>query len=200
MPILVKPITDSQKQALDFISSFVRDKGYAPSLRELAEFLGTKNLSTAHYFTRQLEKKGYLKREHYKNRGITPIVQKQTVSLLGYIAAGEPIEPIEDSEPVEVPTDIKLNKNLSYYALKVKGNSMIDMGVLDNDLVLIQHQMTANNGEVVVAITENGAVLKVFRKRGGKITLEPRNKNYPVIEPQELEIRGRFVGLIRESS
>jgi len=200
MPILVKPITGRQKQALDFINSFVRDKGYAPSLRDLAEFLGTKNLSTAHYFTRQLEKKGYLKREHYKNRGITPIVQKQTVPLLGYIAAGEPIEPIEDSEPVEVPTDIKLNKNLSYYALKVKGNSMIDMGVLDNDLVLIQHQMTANNGEVVVAITENGAVLKVFRKRGGKITLEPRNKNYPVIEPQELEIRGRFVGLIRESS
>ncbi len=76
---------------------------------------------------------------------------------------------------------------------------MIDMGILDDDVVLIKHQMTAENGNVVVAITEDGATLKVYKKKGKKIILEPRNKNYPIIEPKELEIRGKFVGLIRNS-
>ncbi len=197
MPNNVKPITGRQKEVLDFINSFVRDRGYAPSLRDLAKFLGTKNLSTAQYFIEQLEKKGYLKRERHKNRGITPIAQKQTVPLLGYIAAGEPIEPIEESQPVEVPTDIKLSKNHSYYALKVKGDSMIDMGILNDDIVLIKHQMTADIGEIVVGITENGATLKKLGKRNGKIILEPRNPKHDVIIPNQLEVRGVFVDLIR---
>lgn len=197
MTISVKPITGRQKEALDFINSFVRENGYSPSLRELADFLDTKNLSTAQYFILQLEKKGYLKREHYKNRGITPIVQKQTVPLLGYIAAGEPIEPIEDSEPIEVPTNIKLNKNQSYYALKVKGDSMIDMGILDRDIVLIKHQMAADAGEVVVGITENGATLKILGYKNGKSVLIPKNTKYETIVPEQLEIRGVFAGLIR---
>lgn len=195
----VKPITGRQKQAMDYINSFVRDKGYAPSLRDLASFLGTKNLSTAQYFIRQLEQKGYLKREHYKNRGITPIIQKQTVPLLGYIAAGEPIEPIEDPEPIEVPMNIEFKKDQSYYALRVKGDSMMDMSVLDNDIVLIKHQMTADVGDVIVGITENGATLKVLGKQKGKIVLLPKNPKYETIIPEKLEIRGKFVGLIRRS-
>jgi len=197
MHITVKPITGRQKEVLDFINSFIRDNGFAPSLREVADFLDTKNLSTAQYFILQLEKKGYLKREHYKNRGITPIVQKQTVPLLGYIAAGKPIEPIEDSAPIEVPTNIKLNKGQSYYALKVKGDSMMDMGILDKDIVLIKHQMVANAGEVVVGITENGATLKVLGYKNGKPILIPRNNMYKIITPEQLEIRGVFAGLIR---
>ena len=197
MTILVKPITGRQKEALDFINSFVQDKGYAPSLRELAAFLETKNLSTAHYFVKELEKKGYLKRDHYKNRGITPIAPKQTVPLLGNIAAGEPIEPIENPEPIEVPQNIKLNAGKSYYALRVRGDSMIDMGILDNDIVLIKHQMTAENGDVVVGITEKGATLKVLKTKAGRIFLEPRNPKYQPIYPQQLEIRGIFVGLVR---
>lgn len=197
MPIKVKPITGRQKEALDFISSFVRDNGYAPSLRELATFLKTNNTSTAQYFVKELEKKGYLKRDHYKNRGITPIVQKQTVPLLGYIAAGAPIEPIEDSEPIQVPTNIKLTTNQSYYALKVKGDSMMDMGILDKDIVLIKHQMTADLGEVVVGITENGATLKILGRKNGRTVLEPKNPKYDTIVPEQLEVRGVFVGLIR---
>jgi repressor LexA len=195
-----KPLTNRQKETLDFINSFLREKGYAPSLRELADFLKTKNLSTAQYFVRELEKKGYLKRDYYKNRGITPIVQKQTVPLLGYIAAGEPIEPIEDPEPVEVPTNIKLSKNQSYYALKVKGDSMMDMGVLDNDIVLVKHQMTADIGDVVVGITEKGTTLKVLGRKNGKIVLVPKNPKYEPIYPKELEVRGVFVGLVRSEA
>lgn len=197
MPLSVKPLTNRQKEALDFINAFIRENGYSPSLRELAEFLKTENLSTAQYFIKELEKKGHLKRDPYKSRGITPTAQKQTVPVLGYIAAGEPIEPIEDSEPIQVPTNIKLNKNDSYYALKVKGDSMIDMGVLDNDVVLIKHQMTADIGDVVVGITEKGATLKILGERNGKKVLEPRNTKYDTIIPEQLEIRGVFVGLIR---
>lgn len=197
MPILVKPITGRQKEALDFINSFIRDKGYAPSLRELAAFLETKNLSTAQYFVKELEKKGYLKRDHYKNRGITPITPKQTIPLLGNIAAGEPIEPIENPEPIEVPKNIKLSAGKSYYALRVKGDSMMDMGILDDDIVLIKHQMTADIGDVVVGITEKGATLKILGRKNGRTILEPRNPKYDTIIPDQLEVRGVFVGLIR---
>lgn len=197
MPVVIKPITGRQKEVLDFIHSFVRDKGYAPSLRELADFLGTDNLSTAQYFVKQLEAKGHLKREFYKSRGIMPVTRKQTIPLLGYIAAGEPIEPIENPEPIEVPYHIRLNPNHSYYALKVKGDSMMDMGILNNDLVVIKHQMTADTGDVVVGITEKGATLKVLRRKGGQIILEPKNPKYEPIVPKELEVRGIFVGLVR---
>lgn len=197
MPLFVKPLTNRQKEALDFINAFIRENGYSPSLKELANFLETENLSTAQYYIQELEKKGYLQRDSHKNRGITTITQKQSVPLLGYIAAGEPIEPMEDSEPVQVPTNIKLDKNHSYYALRVKGDSMIDMGILDNDIVLIKHQMTAENGETVVAITENGATLKTYKKNGKKIVLESRNKSYKNIIPRELDIRGKFIGLLR---
>jgi len=197
MPILVKPITGRQKEALDFINSFIRDKGYAPSLRELAAFLKTKNLSTAQYFVRELKKKGYLKRDHYKSRGITTITPKQTIPLLGNIAAGEPIEPIENPEPIEVPQNIKLSAGKSYYALRVKGDSMMDMGILDDDIVLIKHQMTADIGDVVVGITEKGTTLKILGRKNGRTILEPRNPKYDTIIPDQLEVRGVFVGLIR---
>lgn len=193
----VKPLTEKQKGVLDFINAFIRENGYSPSLKELANFLETENLSTAQYYIQELEKKGYLQRDPHKNRGITTITQKQSVPLLGYIAAGEPIEPMEDSKLVQVSTNIKLDKNHSYYALRVKGDSMIDMGILDNDIVLIKHQMTAENGETVVAITENGATLKTYRKNGEKIVLESRNRNYKNIIPKEFDIRGKFIGLLR---
>jgi repressor LexA len=199
MGIKVKPLTNKQKDALDFVNSFLQDKGYAPSLRELAKFLDTENLSTAQYYIEELEKKGYLKRDPHKNRGIAPITQKQTVPLLGFIAAGEPIEPIENAESIQVSSNIKLNPSHSYYALKVKGDSMMDMGILDNDIVLIKHQMTADIGDTIVGITEKGATLKVLGSKNEKIILQPRNPNYEIIIPEQLEIRGKFIGLMRNA-
>lgn len=198
MPNSVKPLTEKQKRVLDFITSFIREKGYSPSLKEIAKFLGTTNLSTAQYYIEELEQKGHLKRDHYKNRGITPTNQSQTVSLLGNIAAGEPIEPIENPEEISIPENIKIDNRHSYYALRVEGNSMIDMGILDNDIVLIQHQMTAEDGDVIVGITEKGATLKVYRKKNGTVFLEPKNPKYKIIKPKKLEIRGKFIGLIRK--
>lgn len=195
----IKPLTARQRQVLNFVNSFVREKKYSPSLKEIAKELKTSNLSTAQYFIEQLRKKGYLKKDEGKTRGITPLPNPHAIPLLGYIAAGEPIEPIENPEDITVPENVKIDIRYPHYALKVKGDSMIDMGILDGDIALIRHQFIANNGDVIVAITEKGATLKVFKKEGGKIVLEPRNKDYPKIIPEQIEVRGKFIGLIRNT-
>ena len=194
----IRPLTEKQKQVLDFVEKFAQENGFAPSLREVAEFIATDNLSTAQYYIEQLTEKGYLKKDSYKSRGISPVFQKQTVQLLGFIAAGEPIEPLDNPTSITLPKDLTLDQRYPHYALRVKGDSMIDMGILSEDIVLIRHQLTANDGDVVVAVTENGATLKVFKKDKDKIRLVARNKDFPDIYPQKLEIRGRFIGLIRK--
>jgi repressor LexA len=195
-----KPLTAKQKKALDYIRNCVAHNGYAPSLKEIAKFLGTENLSTAQYYIEELLVKGHLTKDNNKSRGITPVNATFEIPLLGFIAAGEPIEPIENSENITVPESININTQSPHYALKVKGDSMMDMGILNNDIVIVKHQMTAENGDVVVAITEKGATLKVFKRVGDQIRLEARNKNFQAIIPVSLEIRGKFVGLIRPSS
>ena len=200
MQLLTKPLTEKQKEILDYIRNFYIHNGYSPILKEIAEKLGTSNISTAQYYLDQLIQKGYLTKNENKERGITPIVSPEpcpSVQLLGYIAAGSPIEPIENPLEINIPQNIKFDNKSSYYALKVKGDSMEDMNILNNDIVFIKHQLTAENGDVVVASTEKGVTLKVFRNKNGKIYLEPKNKNYQNIYPKELEIRGKMVGLTR---
>lgn len=192
-----KPITKRQKEVLNFVIRFVAKNGYSPSLQEVATYLETDNISTAQYFIQELQSKGYLRKKSNISRGISPISQSTTVPLLGIIAAGDPIEPIENPEEIAVPGSISIDSRYPHYALKIKGDSMMDMGILDGDIALIKHQLTANNGDVIVAITENGATLKVLKKNGDEIILEPRNKDYPVIYPKQLEVRGKFIGLIR---
>lgn len=195
----IKPLTGKQKETLDFINSFVMENGYSPSLQEIANHLD-KNLSTAQYFVKQLKEKGYLVKSAKKARGISPVPNQHNIPLLGYIAAGKPIEPIENPEEISIPEHIKIDPRYPHYALKVKGDSMIDMGILDDDTILIRHQMTADIGDTVVGITEKGATLKVLGRKNGKIILQPRNPKYDIIIPRELEIRGKFVGLIRNPS
>ncbi len=194
------PLTKRQRDVLNFIVRFISKNGYSPSLKDTAGFLGTENISTAQYFIQELENKGYLKKKSNISRGISTVSQKTTVPLLGFIAAGEPIEPIENPEEITIPDNISIDNRSPHYALKVKGDSMIDMGILDQDIVLIKHQFTALDGDVVVAITEKGATLKILRKNGSQIVLEARNKNYPIIIPKQLEIRGKFVGLLRKGN
>ena len=181
---------------MDFITNFTRKEGYTPTLQEIASNF-RKALPTAQHFVEELERKGYLSRLEHQTRGITPIEEGSTqIPLLGFIAAGEPIEPIENPEPIAVPRAM-VSKSGQFYALQVKGDSMIEEGILDGDTVVIQHQITAQDGDTIVAITERGATLKILRKRNDKVYLEPRNEKLENIYPEELEIRGRFVGLIR---
>lgn len=189
-------LTPKQKLVLEFIKSFSSDKDYAPSLQEIANYL-ERSLSTAQHYVEELKQKGYLQKQENIARGIiaTDNTSKQ-IFKLGYIAAGNPIEPIENPEPLSVP-DYIIKSPGNYYALEVKGTSMIDDNILDGDLIVIRHQNTAENGDRVVAITEKGATIKIFRKRGKNIYLEPRNSSLKPIFPEELEIRGVFCGLIR---
>lgn len=197
---LKRTLTPKQKHILDFITSFSTDKGYAPSLEEIGKKFELV-ISTAHQHVKALKTKGYLKKEENQPRGVSLFEQTPDaveIPLLGLIAAGTPIEPIENPEPIKVPKNL-VSKRGDYYALKVKGDSMIEDGILDNDIVVIKSQQTADNGDTVVAITEDGATLKIFRQQNGRIYLEPRNKNLSNIYPKSLEIRGKFMGLIRKN-
>lgn len=191
-----KPLTPKQKHVLDFIQKFSENNGYSPSLSEIARYL-KKSISTVQHFIEELQHKGYLQKEDNIARGISPSdIKTGRIFKLGYIAAGVPIEPIGNPEPIDVPLSMISNPG-DYYALEVKGESMIDDNILDGDVIIVRHQNIANDGDRVVAITGKGATLKIFRNRSGKIYLESRNKKMKNIYPRELEIRGRYCGLIR---
>lgn len=189
-------LTPKQKKVLDFIRIFVEESGYAPSLQEIANYL-KKSISTAQHFVEELGEKGYLHKKENVARGITAAEENTTeIFKLGYIAAGSPIEPIENPEPINVPASFMKSPG-NYYALEVKGSSMKGDNILDGDLIIIKHQQVATPGDRVVAITENGATLKVYKEKNNKRYLEPRNKSFRNIYPKTLEIRGKYVGLIR---
>lgn len=191
-------LTPKQKRVLDFINRSTVDHGYAPSLNEIAEYLG-KSIGTVQHFVEELQNKGYLQKKENIARGLSSTQEgKRQIFKLGYIAAGAPIDPIENPEPMDVPLSF-LKDSGNYYALEVKGNSMIEDNILNGDTIIIRHQPNAEDGDRVVAVTETGATLKVFRNRDGKIFLEARNQNTNPIYPKELEIRGKFVGLIRNT-
>lgn len=194
-------LTVKQKKILDYVTSSANHHGYSPSLEEIASHFGLSAISTVHHHVKALRIKGYLKKEKNQPRGASPLERTSDsveIPLLGFIAAGTPIEPIENPEPIKVPNNL-ISKRGDYYALKVKGDSMIEDGIWDGDLVVIKSQQTADNGDTVVAVTEGGATLKIFRSKNGTIFLEPRNKRLENIYPQSLEIRGKFVGLIRKN-
>lgn len=195
-----RALTPKQKDILDFVTDFAQKKGYSPSLGEIGKQFGSA-ISTIHQHLKYLKRKGYLKKEDNQPRGVSVLEEtSETVEipLMGLIAAGSPIEPIENPEPIKVPKNM-VSKRGDYYALKVKGDSMIEDGIWDEDTVVIKSQPTAESGETVVAITENGATLKRFRDQNGIQFLEPRNKGLDNIYPKHLEIRGKFCGLIRNS-
>ena len=192
-----KLLTPRQKKVLDYIRNFRGKKGFSPSLEEISKYL-RKSIGSVQHYIEELQKKNYIKKENNIARGISLIPETTNkISLLGYIAAGKPIEPLENPEPIKVPASM-IKPPGNYYALKIKGNSMIEDGICDEDTIVVKHQLTAKSGDTVVAITEEGATLKIFRKKNGKIFLEPRNKKLTIIEPKKLEIRGKCYGLIRK--
>ena len=191
-------LTPKQKKVLDFIKKYTSKNDYSPSLREISDHIG-KSLSSAQHFVEELRDKGYLQKAEGVARGISASDKRSgRIFKLGYIAAGEPIEPIENPEPIDIPISL-IKSPGNYYALEVRGTSMIEDNILDRDMIVIKQQQTAVDGDRGVAITENGATLKVFRNKNKKIYLEPRNRNLKSIYPKSLEIRGKFVGLIRNA-
>lgn len=189
-------ITPKQKRVFNFVNRFIIKNGYSPSLNEIARYIG-KSIGTVQHFVEELEIRGYLQKKENVARSLSSTEKiTQQIFKLGYIAAGNPIEPIENPEPIDVPASF-IKSNGNYYALQVKGESMIEDNMLDGDTIIVKHQQTAQDGDRVVAVTEDGATLKVFRNKSGRIYLEPRNKNLKPFYPKELVIRGKFCGLIR---
>lgn len=196
-------LTKKQKEVMDFISSYESDYGYAPSLNEIKDALGISAVSTIHEHISNLISKGFLKRIKGSARSLELIKAKLGVSmsipLVGSIACGEPLEAFEESgDEIEIAQDKRFNIS-DLYALRAKGDSMIEEGILENDLLIIKKQSWASNGDTVVAIIDdNEATLKRFYKEKDKIRLQPANSNYKPIFRREVEVRGIVIKVVRD--
>lgn len=193
-----------QRQILDFISQFIDANGFAPTLKQIAESLGVSSLATVHEHLQALEKKGLIRKKVGDTRGIelTSITPRHAegieVPILGYIAAGAPIEPYSDpSATLSIPPAMFTSKK-RIFVLQVRGESMIEVGINDGDYVVIEQQDNAINGEIVVALLNNGmATLKRYFKETTRIRLEPANRSMSPIYATDVTIQGKVVGLIR---
>src|SRR3989338_2971871 len=193
-------LTKRQKQALDFIKKYIGQHDYAPSLEEIKKHLRLSSVSTAHFHVKSLQSMGYLQKEKNQPRALAPKKNLQSIeiSILGTIAAGQPIEAIEVPDETIVLSRNEVNRFGKYYALRVAGNSMIDEGIFDGDIVVIKKQETADNGQTVVAIIdENEATLKKIYREKNQFRLQPANPGLFPIYRKEVELRGVVVKIIR---
>lgn len=199
-----KPITKRQKEVLNFVKGFIKDNGYPPILEEIRDALDLSAVSTAHQHIEVLINKGYLKKENNLARAIEinePIIHLEEglieIPLLGIIAAGEPIEPIEIPETISAPKELT-SPSGKQYALKVQGNSMQDANIYDGDTIIVKEQPVIENGEIGVAIINgNEATLKRIYKEKNAVKLQPANKSYKPIFTKNVEIRGKVTGVLR---
>lgn len=195
-------LTKRQKQVLDFISSYHKKKCYAPSLEEIRKKFKLASVSTAHFHVKKLRDLGFIGKQDNRPRSIDIYENEKMVNipLLGLIAAGQPIEAIQNKEIIAVPKN-KLSRSGEFYVLRVVGDSMIDENINDGDLVLVRQQDTAENGQKVVALVDNyEATLKKFYKEKNFIRLQPANKTIePIIikRDRELTIQGIVIDVIR---
>ena len=197
----MKPLTKKQKQVLDFVKDYISEYGISPTIEEVRRELKLKAVSTIHEHLNTLREKGYLSKNDNSARSIAPRKDEKKVieiPVIGRIAAGFPIEAIEDTlGTVSVPnTNFKNTKD--YYALHVSGDSMVEEGIFDGDIVVIKKQSVAENGQTVVAIIDdNQATLKKLYRENDRFRLEPRNQKMLPLFRQEVEIRGIVVQVIR---
>ncbi len=195
-------LTKKKKQIFDYIKKFIKKHDYSPSIPEMARHFKLA-VSTIHQHIDELKRGGYLDKLDNQPRTIQISENKKSrdlieIPLLGLIAAGQPIEAIENPEIITIPK-IQLSKYGEYYALKVQGDSMINDGIFDGDMVIVKKQKTADNGQTVVAIIdENEATLKRLYKEKGRIRLQPANQSILPIYRKEVEIRGIVVQIIRK--
>ncbi len=198
-------LSSKQKEILDFISEYQKHNGLGPTLDEIAKFFD-KTVPTIHQHIQALRVKGYLKSSSVNARGVNIFNGDEEISeipLLGLVSAGGGIENIENPEPIKVQRSM-LSPTGNHYALTVKGTSMIDEGIFPDDIVIIKAQNHADNGDVVIALFFDDytqlATIKKYYNHGDRIELRPRNPNLSskIFYPGEIEIRGKFMGLLRK--
>lgn len=204
-----------ERALLQFIMQYQEQNGFSPTLREIADALGNRSVSTIHMIIRSLVEKGYVQKVDGNNRtlkvlnkdsilGVLKSVSKSkgpsiSLPLMGYIAAGKPLEPYTDPEASFDIAASMISGKKTAYVLQVKGRSMIEEGIFEGDYVVIEKSDIANNGDIVVALVDdNLATLKKFYKENGRVVLKPANSEMEPIYPNTLKIQGKVVGLVRK--
>jgi len=195
-------VTRRQRQVLDYVQGYLRRHGYSPSLEEIGRHLGVTSLATVHKHLTRLEGRGAIRRRAHQSRSVEVVGGpgkdgSVPVPLLGRVAAGRPIEPVEVPETVSLPEDL-LGRGETF-ALRVVGDSMIGDGILDGDVVIVETRSDAPNGSTVVALVDGDATVKRFYRRRGRIHLVPANERIePIVaRPEEVAVRGVVIGLLR---
>ena len=207
----MQKLTAMQQKIYDYIANAVRNQGYPPSVREIGEAVGLKSPSTVHFHIKHLEELGYISKSGRKGRALTlteraapaaapaPAQQAEIpsgrVPVLGDVAAGSPIlaqECIDDYISFDTQ-----GRDGEFFALRVRGESMLNAGILPGDLVVVHRQPTAQNGEIVVALLEDEATVKRLSRRGGEVWLLPENENYSPIDGRYASILGKVAAVLR---
>ena len=198
-------LTPRQKQVYDFVRRFIEAKQYAPTIAEIREQFGLSSPATVHQLLSALERDGLIRRVPHASRGIEIVKQEgqeqaPEIPLLGVVAAGQPIEAILSNEVINIPPDM-LGRGRTF-ALRVRGDSMIDENIADGDFIVVESRQTATNGQVVIALVDGTeATVKRFYQEGDSIRLQPANPNYApiIVNPAErVSIQGLVKGLIRK--
>jgi repressor LexA len=197
-------LTNREAAIIDFIRSRVKTKGYPPSVREIGLAVGLKSSSTVHGYLKRLEEKGYIHRDPTKPRAVELLggaeqlaaADINIVPVLGRVAAGQPILATENHD-FALPLPASYFGDGEFFMLTVRGNSMIEAGIHEGDLVVVRQQPSANNGDIVVALLEDEATVKRFFKESDHIRLQPENQTMEPIWARDVSIMGKVVGLLR---
>jgi repressor LexA len=213
-----KKLSDKQQQILDFVNMQVEEKGYPPSVREICSAVGFKSTSTVHGYLEKLKKNGLIMKDPTKPRALRVIGgEKKTVRkdvdiqrdyypgkemvdipIVGKVTAGLPILAVENIEDT-FPLPVDFVQNSTAFMLRIQGDSMVEAGILDKDLVLVKQQSTAQNGEIVVALIGDEATVKTFYKEKDHVRLQPQNQYLdPIIVRENLAILGKVIGVFRK--
>lgn len=197
-------ITNKQKEILDFLKEEILKKGYPPTVREICETVHLKSTSSVHAHLETLEKNGYIRRDPTKPRAIEIVddsfqsvrTEMTSIPIIGTVAAGQPILASENISGF-FPMPVDMVPNSETFALKVKGDSMINIGIFSGDTVFVEKCSTARNGDVVVALVDDSATVKTFYKEGGHFRLQPENDTMDPIIVDEVQILGKVFGVFR---
>ncbi|MBI2834621.1 MAG: transcriptional repressor LexA [Acidobacteria bacterium] len=200
----MQPLTKRQREILDYLSEFIQQHGYAPSLEEIGRRFGLSSLATVHKHLTNLQDKGFIRRAWNRSRSVEMVPTRIggrsiELPLLGFVAAGAPIEAIAGSETIAVPEDLVGKRDT--YVLRVRGDSMIDEQIRDGDYVIIEDRKTVDNGEMVIALVRGSDVtLKKFYRDNGRIRLQPANPAMQplLIEPEHVQVQGVVIGVMRK--
>jgi len=205
-------LNTNEQKILDFIKKQIKENGYPPSVREICSAVGLKSTSSVHLYLNRLAEKGAISKTGLKTRALKVVEEENTptnisdsnvlsIPLVGNVAAGAPILAEQNIEEYfSIPSSFLSKAALSSntYMLKVKGESMINVGIYDGDYIIISKQNTATNGEIVVALIENEATVKTFYKESDHIRLQPENDTMAPIIVKDVQILGKVVGLFRK--